>query len=65
MTKPEILAYMELKSNLVKVLFEFTDIYAGPDSKLYPQCASIMAEALESCLNEVKIQGGIRDIKND
>ncbi len=65
MTEPEILAYMELKSNLVKVLFEFTDIYAAPNSTLYPQCASIMAEALESCLNEVKIQGGIRDNNHD
>lgn len=63
----EILAFMELKANLVRVMCQFIDKYAAPESNCYPQCAGIMVDALESCLEEAKLQAGHskKNLSND
>lgn len=56
--RPEIeeIAFMELKSQIVKLMFDFTDKYAGPDSPLYPKAAYIMVDAITACLGEAQYQ---------
>ena len=53
---PEALAFMELKSKIVKLMFEFTDKYAAPNSELYPQCYKILIDVLTACLSEAQYQ---------
>lgn len=57
-TKEEI-AYMELKGQIVKLMFDWTNKHAakGPDC-LYPDCAYILVDVLTSCLSEAQYQVG-------
>lgn len=52
----EEIAFMDLKGKIVKLMFEFTDKYGGPESKLYPRCAYTMVDVLTACLSEAQYQ---------
>lgn len=52
----ELLAINDLKSKIVKVMFEFTDKYAAPKSTLYPLCGKILVDVLTQCLSEAQYQ---------
>jgi len=60
---PEIIAFMEIKSKIVKLMFSMTDKYAAPGSALYPGFGQILVNALSACVNEVKLQFKIKDDK--
>ncbi len=50
--------HKELKENIVKLLFEFTEETCYPKSKMYPYALKIMENVLTECLEEVKKQRG-------
>ncbi len=53
----EEIAFLELKTAIVKLMFEFTDRYAGKgENCLYPQVGNILVDVLEACLFEVQDQ---------
>lgn len=52
----EMIAFMELKSSIVKLMFEFTYKYGNLDNDFHPHAGNIMIEALQSCLQEAKLQ---------
>jgi hypothetical protein len=52
----EEIAFMELKGKIVKLMFDFTEKHASPDSKLYPRCAYTLVDVLTACLGEAQYQ---------
>jgi hypothetical protein len=56
LTKEEI-AFIELKNDIVKLLFKFNDKYAvsGEDT-LYPKVGTILVNVLTECLSEAQYQ---------
>ena len=53
----EEMAFLELKTALVKVMFEFTEKYAPKgENCLYPQVGNILVDALVACLSEAQYQ---------
>lgn len=53
-TEIENMAFMELKSQLVEVMLDFTEKYAPPGSPLYPKSSYLMVDALTSCLSDAQ-----------
>jgi len=54
----EEIAFLELKSKIVDLMFHFVDKYSGknnPDN-LYPKVGYIMVDVLTSCLGEAQLQ---------
>ncbi len=50
-------AHMELKTSIVKLMFEFTDKYAGiGENCIYPQVGNVLVDVLASCLSEAEYQ---------
>lgn len=49
-------AFIELKADIVKLMFAFTNKYANKESGLYPECAHILVDVLQACLDEAKAQ---------
>lgn len=55
-TKEEI-AFKELKTEIVKLMFAFTDKYAGRDeNSIYPNTARVLIDVLTACLDEAHYQ---------
>jgi hypothetical protein len=55
-TKQEI-AFDELKTGMVKLMFDFTNKYAAPgEDCLYPEVAYILIDVLTDCLAEAEYQ---------
>ncbi len=53
----EDIAFEELKSSIVKLMFEFTDKYSAKgENCLYPQVGYILVSALTECLSEAEYQ---------
>lgn len=53
----EKLAFDELKTTIVKLMFEFTDKYAiKGENCLYPNVSQILVDVLASCLSEAQYQ---------
>ncbi len=53
----EEVAFLELKTEIVKLMFAFTDKYAAKgENCLYPQVGQILIDVLVSCLSEVQYQ---------
>lgn len=50
------IAFMDLKSKIVKLMFEFTEKYAGPESNLYADCGYILVDVLTNCLEDAQYQ---------
>lgn len=51
------IAFNELKSQIVKLMFDFTDKYAAKtEYSLYPEVGRIMVEVLTSCLSDAQYQ---------
>lgn len=62
MKEKEHVAYLDIKSNLVKEMFYFTQKYGAKGSDcLYPECGHILIKALEDCVKEAKAQMGIKE----
>lgn len=55
---PEMLAHMELKEKIVKLMFDFINQYSGKDNPnhLYPKVGYILVDVLTSCLSEAQYQ---------
>jgi hypothetical protein len=53
----EEMAFIELKTQMVKLMFDFTEKYAtqGVDC-LYPQVGNILVDVLVACLQEAQYQ---------
>lgn len=50
-------AFMELKTQIVKLLFDFSDKYASKgENCLYPEIGNIMVNVLTECLSELQYQ---------
>lgn len=50
-------AYIEIKSKMSDLMFDFTNKYASKGEHcLYPQCAQILVKAMEELLKEAKYQ---------
>lgn len=47
-------ARIELKCEIVKIMMKFTEVYAAPNSPVYPKCNKILIDTLEECLTEAK-----------
>lgn len=54
----ECIAFMDLKSKIVKLMFEFTDKYTGTNNanNLYPITGDIIVDVLTACLEEARMQ---------
>jgi len=53
----EEIAFNELKSQIIKLMFDFADKYAARgDDCLYPQVGQIIIDALTACLSEAQYQ---------
>lgn len=53
----EEMAFEELKSSIDKLMFDFTNKYAGiGDNCLYPNAGNILVNALVACLSEAQYQ---------
>jgi hypothetical protein len=53
----EEMAFLELKTQMVKLMFDFTEKYAPPgENCLYPQVGNILVDVLVACLSEVQYQ---------
>ena len=53
----EKLAFCELKTEIVKLMFAFTDKYAiEGENCLYPNVSQILVDVLVACLSEVQYQ---------
>lgn len=54
----EMLAFMDLKEKIVKLMFDFTTKYSGIDKpeNLYPRTPYILIDILTACLNEAQHQ---------
>jgi len=51
------IAFNELKTQMVKLMFEFTEKYAPHgDNCLYPQVGQILVDVLTACLSEAQYQ---------
>jgi len=55
----DVIAFMELKGKIVKLMFWFTNKY----KHLYPETGHILINVLDSCLNEAKLQMNAKEIK--
>jgi len=56
-TNKEEIAFLELKTQIVKLMFDFTDKYAPTgENSLYPNVGNIMVDALTECLSEAQYQ---------
>jgi len=53
----EEMAFLELKAQIVKLMFDFCEKYAVPGKDcLYPQVGQILVDALSACLSEAQYQ---------
>jgi hypothetical protein len=53
----EEIAYNELKSEIVKLMFAFTDKYSNKgENCLYPNAGRILVDVLTACLSEAQYQ---------
>jgi hypothetical protein len=53
----EEVAFIELKTAIVKLMFEFTDKYACKgENCLYPKVGEILVDVLTACLSEAQYQ---------
>jgi hypothetical protein len=51
------IAFYELKSEIVKLMFDFTKRYASNDEhSLYPEVGRILVDVLTACLSEAQYQ---------
>ncbi len=53
----DVIAFMELKGKIVKLMFWFTNKY----TYLYPETGHILINVLDTCLNEAKLQMNVKD----
>jgi len=49
-------AHKELKTAIVKLLFDFTDKYCAPESKTYPYASYVIIQTLCEALSEAEYQ---------
>lgn len=51
------MAFNELKSQIVKLMFDFTDNYGSTDeNSIYPHTSRVLVDVLTACLNEAQQQ---------
>lgn len=53
----EEMAFLELKTKIIKLMFDFTGKYAGAgENCLYPNIGNILVDVLTACLSDAQYQ---------